>query len=90
MRWTRKTPPKEGEIRIISKFLFLPRTIKDEKRWLERVYIKQKFVYKTVMFGYMFTIHGFEEPRYPDKWVDQEFLDLPGDDQIKELSEILH
>lgn len=32
---------KEGQQRIISKYLFLPTRIGDERRWLEKVSIKQ-------------------------------------------------
>ena len=32
---------KEGQQRIISKYLFIPKRIGDECRWLERVSIKQ-------------------------------------------------
>jgi hypothetical protein len=32
---------KEGQQRIISKYLFIPKRIGDERRWLERVSIKQ-------------------------------------------------
>ena len=36
---------KEGQQRIISKYLFIPKRIGDEKRWLERVSIKQTLYY---------------------------------------------
>ena len=40
MRWTK---PKEGEIRVVSKFLLLPRTFNNEVRWLERVNIVEQY-----------------------------------------------
>lgn len=40
MRWIRG---KEGQVRYITKFLLLPKEIKGEVRWLERVTIKQHF-----------------------------------------------
>lgn len=40
MRWTNEKPV-EGTMRVISKFLFFPRTIQGETRWLERAGIRQ-------------------------------------------------
>jgi len=42
VRWTKKRL-KRGNVRIIRKFLWLPRTIKDETRWLEYAKIKQSW-----------------------------------------------
>ena len=36
---------KPGDIRIIKRFLILPKTINGEIRWLEKVKIKQRFEY---------------------------------------------
>lgn len=46
MRWTKKTRniPFYGEERIIKKFAFFPVGLGCEKRWLEMVYIKQKWI----------------------------------------------
>lgn len=43
-----KTPPsyKRGDERIITKFLWLPISIGDEIRWLEKATIKQKMEYR--------------------------------------------
>lgn len=41
MKIKRKYRPRDT--RIINKFLFLPRTINGETRWLERVKIYQQF-----------------------------------------------
>lgn len=35
MRWWVKKSPREGEIRIKTGFLFLPKKIKNQWRWLE-------------------------------------------------------
>ena len=35
------TYPKAGDMRIITRFLFLPKRIRNEVRWLETVKIKQ-------------------------------------------------
>jgi len=43
MRWTNKTQPKAGEIRVIIKFLFFPTKTGNETRWLEFAKIRQKF-----------------------------------------------
>lgn len=42
MRWTVKYP-EHGDVRYIKRFLFLPLTIGNETRWLERVEIRQVF-----------------------------------------------
>lgn len=44
MRWNAKRL-KEGDERIKQVFLFLPREINGEYRWLETVYIEQKYLY---------------------------------------------
>lgn len=41
MRWRK---PKNGDRRVITKFLFFPRNIWGDVRWLERVKIEQRFV----------------------------------------------
>ena len=41
MRWKIIDNRKEGQEQIISKYLYIPKRIGDEKRWLERVSIKQ-------------------------------------------------
>jgi hypothetical protein len=38
-----KIQPKEGDIRIVEKFLLFPRIINKELRWLERAKIKQRY-----------------------------------------------
>ena len=43
MRWTSKEMPEEGEKRVINIFLFFPRLIGEEWRWLERVQILQVY-----------------------------------------------
>lgn len=49
MRWIRK-PNVVGDTRIIRRFLFLPREIRYETRWLEYAEIEQ--VYESVRAGY--------------------------------------
>ncbi len=41
MRWPSKKIPQKGDIRVIKKFLFLPKCLDDEWRWLEIARIKQ-------------------------------------------------
>lgn len=43
MRWKKEAPPKHGDIRVIRRFLFLPRTINNERRWLEFAHIYQRW-----------------------------------------------
>lgn len=40
MRWNK---PTQGDMRIIKRFLLLPKTIKSEARWLEFAYIRQYY-----------------------------------------------
>ena len=40
-----KSKYKSGDTRVIKKFLFLPKTLNDETRWLEISRIKQQFDY---------------------------------------------
>lgn len=35
MRWTNEPPPKKGDTRVRTAFLWLPLTIDQETRWLE-------------------------------------------------------
>lgn len=42
MRWRTKTP-RNGEVRLISKFLYFPLRIHGETRWWERVALRQEF-----------------------------------------------
>jgi len=41
MKWNSKEY-KSGDTRVISRFLFFPRSINGECRWMERASIKQK------------------------------------------------
>lgn len=47
MRWTKSVPPKIGDTRIIKKFLFLPKRIGVDIRWLEFAYVFQQYVPET-------------------------------------------
>lgn len=46
-----KPRPREGDIRIMDKFLLFPKCIMDETRWLERARFKQKLVTKFDIFS---------------------------------------
>lgn len=43
MRWKNNSKPIFGDTRVINKFLLFPTRISNETRWLESVYIKQKY-----------------------------------------------
>lgn len=43
MRFYRKPEPADGEIRTVSAFLWLPKTIGDETRFLERARWTEKY-----------------------------------------------
>ncbi len=47
MKW--KEEAKAGDIRIVNKFLFLPKCINGESRWFEYATIKQ--LYKIFSYG---------------------------------------
>jgi len=47
MRWKAYVPPNLGDSRVIERFLYLPKTIQGETRWLETAWIDQ--VYCEVM-----------------------------------------
>jgi hypothetical protein len=51
--------PKDGDERVITKFLIFPLTLNDERRWLEKVEINQVYV---------------KAPLY-HKWVNIKFSD---------------
>jgi hypothetical protein len=57
--------PKHNDRRTIEQFLFFPRTIRGETRWLERVRIHQYF---SKPFSYSFD-NG--------EWKDVEFVEIP-------------
>lgn len=44
MRWKQKEKPTLHETRIIKKFLFFPKCINKEWRWLEKCMYMQKYI----------------------------------------------
>lgn len=69
MRWKKKDKhhPEDGEIRIITRFLFIPKYFEKEYRWLEIVKIQQRYAgviidYGNILGGYWVNV----------KWVDKE------------------
>ena len=64
MRWLYdKLLGREGETRIITKFLFFPKKLDNERKWLEKAHILQK-VCKVDIGGSM------EWGKYKHKWRD--------------------
>jgi hypothetical protein len=59
MRWTQKPFPQKGETRIVKKFLFFPKKIGKETRWLEFASWVEEYVY---MYGDM--RNHFNEPGF--------------------------
>ena len=43
MRWHKGQEPGDGAIRVVRRFLLIPRCIGDEYRWLEWAWIKQVY-----------------------------------------------
>ena len=69
MRWNSKskTIPKEGDKRIVRVFLFFPRKLEGEWRWLEMATIEQMYV-ETILYDY-----GMPHP--DGRWVDMFYKD---------------
>jgi hypothetical protein len=58
-----KRPLKNGDVRIVEKFLFLPKTINGETRWLEKAKFRQRFEF------YYDALYVWEE------WNDMNWVD---------------
>ena len=74
MRYTFKEPvkkikPKEKDTRLVTKFLFFPKIIDRQIRWLERATWKEIYWFRidTLMIGF-----GWEAL----KWVDSEYWEI--------------
>ena len=67
MRWKVNKNPKEHETRILERFLLFPVTLNDEKRWLEKAKIEQRYIY-TYTYDY-----GFANPE--GRWMNYRFID---------------
>jgi len=51
MRWMTKPEPNYGEIKIVKRFLFIPRSFKTgDWRWLEIAYVKKQYECKVGLF----------------------------------------
>lgn len=69
MRFKNKKAKKYGETRVVTRFLFLPLSLVDETRWLEKTTIKQK-AYRSIAYE-----SGFGAVPNGLVWVDEEFID---------------
>lgn len=72
MRWIRKSKPiapVEGANRTITKFLWLPKTIGNETRWLEKASIYQVYAFIPLSFRYTTQAH------YGGEWVGNGFVE---------------
>jgi hypothetical protein len=67
MRKMLKPEPKLGDIRRVTKFLFLPKVINDELRWLEKATYRQ--MYEQVL-NLSSSGTGLENIWYDMSWVD--------------------
>ena len=45
MKWQNSAHPKDGDTRVVTRFLFLPCRIENESRWLEIASVKQEYVW---------------------------------------------
>lgn len=57
MRWY---SAEVGDTRIVYRFLFFPRKINNQTRWLESAYIRQRYCLDSWLCGY---------------WIDKDFID---------------
>jgi hypothetical protein len=61
MRWTHPTPPKKGDTRTVTAFLWWPKRVGQETRWLETA---------TWQETWSLVEHRFQGlPFYERKWV---------------------
>jgi hypothetical protein len=51
MRWEKKKEPREGVFRIKRGFLFFPKSIKGEWRWLERAVWQEVYITRYMSTG---------------------------------------
>jgi hypothetical protein len=66
MRWRKRKKPKHEDCRIIKKFLWLPKCINNEWRFLEMCQIEQKYVHEGIDYA------GCEVGCWFDmKWIDK-------------------
>lgn len=64
MRWHHKQPPKKGDTRIRTAFLWQPKQIGHESRWLERARWREEV--REVYIGF-----GLTAPEWVETgWVD--------------------
>lgn len=62
MRWKKKKPkpfPKDGDKRVVKKFLWKPRCFNDEYRWLEFAEINE--IYHVIKINLGMYAHGYWE-----------------------------
>lgn len=53
MRFKRPVP-KDGEERVVTKFLWLPKNLNQEMRWLEKAKWRQRAFHFTNGYGYFY------------------------------------
>jgi hypothetical protein len=67
MRWKKKPEPKIGDRRIRARFLFWPKTILGETRWLEWAKWEEEYATR-LEYWYGFT---YQEPYWIENfWMD--------------------
>lgn len=68
MRWTKPKPPTEGECRLRRAFLWFPKTIDRETRWLERATWTEKAIRRRMVFPPPREIRGYSPRFYSIEW----------------------
>ncbi len=72
MRWNKKQPPKENDIRIKTRFLLFPKCINNEGRWLEKTSWTQKL--KGFYYDVFDELTGKFNQEYIKRWKDMEWI----------------
>jgi hypothetical protein len=73
MKWKNQNGASKDAKRIVTRFLFLPKSVGDETRWLERATWEEKSV---PFYSWVGGLHGFsKEPTSfewePVRWIDE-------------------
>lgn len=68
MRWKTNVTPKVGDTRVVTKFLWWPKTIDAVTRWMETASYKQEYQ--------SYSLPSEDYPVSRIGWIDMEWTDL--------------
>lgn len=71
MRWKVRPVPKLGDRRILRRFLFLPKTVNGETRWMEVGEWEEEYipVENYLNFNRWDAVRWTDQPDVPSRWV---------------------